>query len=346
MKPIRVGLIGFANPHQKDWLEHFHRHPDVEVVAISDCSPFGTYGGEDHAQRLGVDYYRDYRNLLERSDVDVVSIGSETALHAEQTIAACQAGKHIFYDKPFADTLENGRAIVKAVESAGVKFFMGFHLRLDPIFRRVHQVLLDGILGPIRHIGLVGEWGRSATIHTPWVHNLEAAGGGALINFGVHGLDLIRYWTGDEVAEVYAELGYRTYPEYPVEDAAVVQMRLRGGASVALVTGWGKPLERYTHAYDAHVEVRGQCRTLRADFSAAQHLEVCSEATPYDRTTWITVGGYQHIRAEVVDMFVAYMNGEGKPLASLWDGYRNTELVEAVYRAARQRQPVTLPLVD
>jgi myo-inositol 2-dehydrogenase/D-chiro-inositol 1-dehydrogenase len=346
MKSICVGFIGFANSHQKDWLEHFHRHPDVEVVAISDCSPFGTYGGQDHAQRLGVDYYRDYRNLLERSDVDVVSIGSETALHAEHTIAACQAGKHIFYDKPFADTLENGRAIVKAVESAGVKFFMGFHLRLDPIFRRVRQMLRDGTLGPARHIDLVGEWGRSATIHTPWVHTPEAAGGGALINFGVHGLDLIRYWTGDEVAEVYAELGYRTYPEYPVEDAAVVQMRLRGGASVSLVAGWGKPLERHTHAYDAHVEVRGQYRTLRADFSAAQHLEVCSEATPYDRTTWITVGDYQDIRAEAVDMFVAYINGEGQPLASLEDGYRNAELVEAAYRAARQRQPVTLPLVD
>jgi predicted dehydrogenase len=345
VKSIRVGLIGFANSHQEDWLDQFQRHPDVEVVAISDHSPFGTYGGQDHARRLGVAYYEDFRELLERDDVDVVSVCSETALHAERTVAACQAGKHIFFDKPFADTTEKGRAIVEAVESAGVKFFMGFHLRLDPVFRRVRRALEDGIVGPICHIDLVGEWGRSATIHTPWIHNLEAAGGGALINFGVHGLDLIRYWTGEEVAEVYAELGHRTYPEYAVEDTAVVQMRLRGGASVTLVTGWGKPLDRHTHGYDAHVEVRGHNGTLRADFSSAQHLEVCSETAPFDRTTWITVGGYQNIRAEVVDMFVAYMNGEGQPLASLEDGFRNTELVEAAYRAARQHRPVTLPLV-
>jgi len=346
MKPIRVGLIGFANPHQKDWSDYFHRHPGIKVVAVSDHSPFGTYGGEEHARRLETDYHRDYRDLLRHSDVDVVSICSETALHAEQTVAACRAGKHIFYDKPFADTLENGRTIVEAVESAGVKFFMGFHLRLDPVFRRVRQALAGGMLGPIRHIDLVGEWGRSATIHTSWIHNPEAAGGGALINFGVHGLDLIRYWTGDEVAEVYAELGHRTYPEYPVEDTAVVQMRLRGGATVTLVAGWGKPLERHTHAYDARVEVRGQHGTLHADFSSAQHLEVCSETAPYDRTTWITIGGYQDIRAEAVDMFVAYMNSKGRPLASLEDGYRNTELVEAAYRAARQHRPVTLPLAD
>jgi predicted dehydrogenase len=343
MKPIHIGLIGFANTHQKDWLEHFHRHPDIKVVAISDHSRFGTCGGEEHAKRLGVDYHRDYRDLLKRTDVDVVSICSETMFHAEQTIAACQAGKHIFYDKPFADTLENGRAIVKAVQSAGVKFYMGFHLRLDPVFRRVRQLLADGMLGTIYHIDLIGEWGRSATIHTPWIHNPEAAGGGALINFGVHGLDLVRYWTGDEVSEVYAELGCCTYPEYPVEDTAVVQMRLRGGATVTLIAGWGKPLERYSHAYDARVEVRGQHGTLRANFSAAQHLEVCSETAPYDRTTWITVGGYQNIRAEAVNMFVAYMNGEGPPLASLEDGYRNTELVEAAYQAAHQHCPVTLP---
>ncbi len=345
MKPIGVGLIGFANPHQQVWLEYFHHHPHVEVVAVFDHSPFGDYGGQEHARRLKVDYHQDYHDLLERRDVDLVSICSETALHAEQTVAACQAGKHIFYDKPFADTLEKGRAIVEAVESAGVKFFMGFHLRLDPVFRRVRQVLASGTLGPIRHIDLVGEWGRSATIHTPWMHNPEAAGGGALINFGVHGLDLIRYWSGEEVAEVYAELGHCTYPQYPVEDVAVVQMRLRAGATATLVAGWGKPLKRYTHAYEARVEVRGQRGTLRADFSSAQHLEVCSETAPYDRTTWIVVGG-QDIRAEAVDMLVAYLNGEGQPLASLEDGYRNTELVEAAYRAARQHQPVTLPLAD
>lgn len=162
----------------------------------------------------------------------------------------------------------------------------------------------------------------------------------------MHGLDLVRYWTGDEVTEVYAELGQRTYPEYPVEDTAVVQMLLCGGATVALIAGWGKPVERYSHAYDARVEVRGQHGTLRANFSSAQHLEVCSETVPYDRTTWITVGGYQDIRAEAVDMFVTYMDGEGPPLASLEDGYRNTELVEAAYRAARQHQPVTLPLPE
>lgn len=346
MKSIRVGLIGFANSHQKDWLEHFSHHPNLKVVAISDHSSFGTYSGEDHARRLGVDYHKNYWALLKRNDIDVVSICSETALHAEHTIAACQAGKHIFYDKPFADTLEKGQAIVEAVESAGVKFFMAFHLRLDPVFRRVRQVLQDGILGPVRHIDLVGEWGRSATIHTPWIHNPQAARGGALINFGVHGLDLIRYWTDDEAVEVYAELGHRTYPEYPVEDTAVVQMRLRGGATVTLVAGWGKPLERHTHGYDARVELRGQNGTLRADFSSAQHVEVCSETAPFDRATWIAVGGYQGIRAEVVDRFVAYMRGKDRPLASLEDGFRNTELVEAAYRSARQHQPVTLPLVN
>jgi len=346
MKPIRIGLVGFANSHQKDWLERFHQHPDIQVVAISDHSPFGTHGGEEHARRLEVNYHHDYRDLLARSDIDVVSICSETILHAEQTIAACQAGKHIFYDKPFADTLENARAIVEAVHLAGVKFFMSFHLRLDPVFRQVRQLLADGIVGSVHHIDLVGEWGRSATIHTPWIHNPKASGGGALINFGVHGLDLVRYWTGDEVAEVYAELGHHTYPEYPVEDTAVVQMRLRSGATVSLVAGWGKPLERYSHAYDARVEVVGQRGTLRANFSSAQHLEVCSEAAPYGRTTWITVGGYENIRAQAVDMFVAFMNDEGPPLASLEDGYRNAELVEAAYRAARKHQPVTLPLLE
>ena len=54
MKPIHIGLIGFANTHQKDWLEHFHRHPDIKVVAISDHSRFGTCGGEEHAKRLAV----------------------------------------------------------------------------------------------------------------------------------------------------------------------------------------------------------------------------------------------------------------------------------------------------
>ncbi len=346
MKPLRMGLIGFANSHQCDWAEHFNRHPDVQVIAVSDHSLFGSYQGEEYAGRLRVNYYKDYHDLLARRDVDAVSICSETALHAEQTIAACRAGKHIFFDKPFADTLENARKIVEAVKTAGVHFFMGFHLRLDPDFRLLRQALGERSLGTIHQIDLVGEWGRSSSIHTPWIHNPAAAGGGALINFGVHGLDLIRYITGDEVAEVYAELGNRTYPEYIVEDTAVLQMRLRGGAGVTLIAGWGKPIGRYTHAYDARVEVCGERGVLRAVIGSAQHLEVCSETGLCDRATRVGVGGYESIREEAVNRFVSFMRGQGPPLASLEDGYRSAELVEAAYRAARQHRVVKLPLTD
>ena len=340
MKKIRIGFVGFANGHQNIWFKVFQENEQVEAVAISDRPDFG---GRRLARKMGVAYHDDYRKLMSRTDIDAVVICSETSRHAEQVETACLFKKHILFDKPFADTLIAAERILRAVQKSGVKFMMGFLTRLQPPVVRAREAISGGQLGKVKKILCTGEFGRSPSISVPWMHTNSLSGGGALMNFGVHGLDIIRYLTGAEVAEIFVELSNRIYPEYKIEDNAIATMGLTNGAKAALICGWGKPVGKYHHPYDFRVEILGEKGELKIDLQA-EHLEICSEAKPYDRTTWLDGEDIYDVWRRSAQKFIDYLEGKEEIFCGVMDGYRSAELVVAGYRSAGTGKPIRLPL--
>ncbi len=162
--------------------------------------PRGTASAEKAAQEIGCEFWTDdYRELLARRDIDVVDVTTPNHAHAEIVIAAAQAGKHIYCEKPLAMTVAEGQRMVAVVAQAGVKTQMTFNLRFFPAVARARQLIESGFLGNI--FSFRGRYYRSSYIAADkplsWRLRKDVSGGGALFDLGSHILDLIYYLLGD-----------------------------------------------------------------------------------------------------------------------------------------------------
>ena len=194
--------------HGAGWLstEHIRAYmlnPHCRVVALSSRT-------EERARvrmtECGLDckVYTDYDELLADPEVDCISICTPNHLHAEETIKAAQAGKHVVIEKPVALSLKDMRAMQKAVKKAGVKTVVSFVLRWNPLFDVIKSLLAHRAIGDLYYAEVdywhgIGPWYKQFE----WVYSKEQ-GGSSFLSAGCHAVDAIRYFVGSEVVEVCA----------------------------------------------------------------------------------------------------------------------------------------------
>jgi predicted dehydrogenase len=228
--------------------------PGVEVAALCDIKADRASAA---AQELGIPkVYTDYREMLAQEKLDLVSVCSPNAFHAEMTIAALRAGAHVLCEKPMALTYADAQAMIAASREAGRSLTVGFHNRYRPEMRAVYDALRDGKLGKIyyakasmlRRSGIPG--------YGSWFTNKDLAGGGALMDIGCHILDLALWMLGHPKpvsvsAATYAQFGPRAkglgtwgsdhYPagaRFDVDDLATAFVRFEGGLTLTLEASW------------------------------------------------------------------------------------------------------------
>jgi predicted dehydrogenase len=198
---VRLGIIGCGRVAGERHLPPLLHLPELRVVATADLD------GERSrslAGRLGAaQSFTDYRAILEREDVDAVAILTPTQSHAEIAMAALDAGKHVFVEKPLAMNLEEcDRLIARAGESSR-KVVVGFNLRWHRLVLRAREFLKTGALGHIKAIRSVYTHDRTGEGAPDWHRRLKL-GGGVSLNEAVHHFDLWRYFTGGEVERIFA----------------------------------------------------------------------------------------------------------------------------------------------
>src|SRR4028119_1795402 len=251
-EPLRVGVVG-AGQRGEQHLKNFTRMPNVKAVALAGLE-------EERLQELGGRYgvqnlYRSWEDLVARDDLDVVSIGAPNHLHAPIAIAALEGGRHVLCEKPLARTGAEAEGIVRAAREADRAVHIAFTQRERGDVQALKRHVEEGNLGRIyqakatwmRRNGIPGMGG--------WFTSKEMAGGGPLIDLGVHMVDMALFLMGNPEVEsvscaTYAELGpqgrgggvgqglMHADNPYEVEDLATAFIRLSGGATLALETGW------------------------------------------------------------------------------------------------------------
>jgi predicted dehydrogenase len=251
-EPLRVGVVGLGYAGEQH-LKNFVKMPNVEAVALA--------GLEEHRLReLGGLYrvpnlYRSWEDLVAREDLDVVSIGAPNHLHAPIAIATLTGGRHVLCEKPLARTGAEAEGIVRAAREADRAVHIAFTQRERGDVQALKRHVEEGNLGRIYHAKAT--WMRRNGIPGMggWFTSKEMAGGGPLIDLGVHMVDMALFLMGDPEVEsvscaTYAELGPRGRgwwtgkglmtgdSPYEVEDLATAFIRLSGGATLTLETGW------------------------------------------------------------------------------------------------------------
>ncbi|GAA5032112.1 Gfo/Idh/MocA family oxidoreductase [Actinopolymorpha pittospori] len=251
-RPLRVGVIGLGFAGQAA-LKGFLALPDVDVIALAglEADRLAELGKEHSIPHL----YARWQDLLERDDLDAVSVATPTHLHAPIAIAALEGGRHVLSEKPLARSGEEAQAIVDAAVKANRVLKVCFNHRERGDVAILKRHLDAGQLGRVYYAK--AHWMRRNGIPGmgSWFTNREMAGGGPLIDLGVHMLDMALYLLGEPrvlsaSASTFSELGPRGLggseysakqtvgSAYEVEDLATAFLRLEGGGVLQLETSW------------------------------------------------------------------------------------------------------------
>lgn len=250
--PLRVGVIGLGYGGEMA-LKGYSLLPDVEIVALAGLE-------EDRLQTLGATYnvpnlYHYHHELLSRDDLDAVSVCVPNYLHAPITIEALKRGLHVLCEKPLARTSREAEAMVDAATEADRVLQVVFNHRVRGDVQVLKCYIDEGKLGKIYYAKAYWMRRRGIPGAGTWFVSKEKAGGGPLIDLGVHALDMALYLLGEpEVltvsASTYDELaksGKGIDPKarksgsgnvYEVEDLATAFLRLAGGSTLLLEASW------------------------------------------------------------------------------------------------------------
>lgn len=217
MAALRIALIGCGHMGGIVHLNILRRLPQVEVVALAEPDAQRRDAASRKVPRATA--FADYRGLLDRPEIDAVVICLPNALHADAAINALQRGKHVYLEKPLAINLEEGRKILDAWERSGRVAMIGFNYRFNPLHLEVRRHLQAGLLGEL--IGARSVFSSAPQRTAAWKETRQS-GGGALLDLASHHVDLVRFWFGQDVQDVFASVR----SQRAEADSAMVELRL------------------------------------------------------------------------------------------------------------------------
>jgi len=374
---IDVALIGqkfMGRAHSNAWAQapRFFDLPVVPVmraVAARDGAELGRF-----ADRWG---WREattrWQDLAADGSIRLVDVSTPNHLHAEQSIAMLEAGKHVACEKPLAGTLEDARRMRDAARRRKrQRTFVWFNYRRCPAVAYAHRLVRAGRLGRIYHVRAtyLQSWGGPEA-PLLWRFRKRFAGSGAHGDLNAHIVDLARFLTGDEITEIHGAasrtfIRERTIPgtkrkgRSDVDDCVLFLASFRGGA----VASFEASRLAAGHLNRNTIELNGELGSLRFDFEDMNVLRFCDATQPegergFRRIVCTTAGehpyagcwwpeahglGYEHGFVNMVaDMMRVLGGGEPEvPLPDFEDAYRTQRVLEAALVAARERAAVKL----
>jgi len=326
---------------------------------------------ERAARELGWDEVAtDWREVIERSDIDIIDIATPGDSHAEIAIAAARAGKAVFCEKPLANSVREARQMLAAADRAGVAHMICHNYRRAPAVMLARQLIAEGELGEIRHYRgtYLQDWITDPGFPLVWRLDRKQAGSGALGDIAAHSVDLARFLVG-EIVEVAGHLETfirkRPLPDNPrrfgqvtVDDAAIALVRFAGGAMGTIEASRLAPGRKNYNSF----EINGSRGSVAFDLERLNELELYLESDrprirgfrrvlvteakhPYIKAWWPPghIIGYEHTFVHTVYELLEAMADGRVPEPSFVEGVQNQRVLEAIEKAARTRRWVPVP---
>ncbi len=339
MEQLRFGLIGCGRVAPRH-AESVDALPDARLVAVADVRESRA---AHFAQHYGAEMLTDYRALLARPDVDVVSICTPSGLHAQMAIDALQAGKHVIVEKPIALSLADADRMIAAAAATGRKLCVVLQNRYNPPMQDLRRIVDEGRLGRLLLGNATVRWYRPQEYYEDEWHGTWAMDGGALMNQSIHHIDALQWFMG-RLESVFAFTGTLAH-RMEAEDTGVAVIRFAGGALGSV--------EGSTITYPENIEgsvavfgelgsakIGGTALNRKVVWKVAGELEREREVLTRDQVDPPSIYGTSHQKV-IADMIEA-IRDDRAPKTHGAEARKSLALVLAIYESARTGQPVTI----
>jgi predicted dehydrogenase len=385
MKTLNVGLIGYkfmGRMHTSAWMKaplffDTNIQPVRKLICGIPEAPLREFAAKWGWQECTT----DWREVVERKDIDIVDVAAPTALHHEIAVAAAKAGKHVFCEKPAALTTAQAREMCDAAERSGVVHYLNHNYRRNPAVMLAKRLIDEGRVGRIFHwrSAYLQSWIIDPGFPLTWHLRKEDAGMGPQIDLGSHSVDLARFLVG-EISEVTAMtsqfISERPLPDeaaagtfkgvaqqgqqkgkVTVEDAAFMVVRFENGAMGSIETTRFATGRKNYNTF----EIYGDRGSILFNQERMNELEFFSQADPAYaqgyRTILATepehayVGhwwppghiiGYEHAFVHAVADFLKAIDEHKKIEPNFRDGVKVMEVLEAGIKSAETGRMVSL----
>ncbi|MCY0876855.1 MAG: Gfo/Idh/MocA family oxidoreductase [Firmicutes bacterium] len=334
---VRFGIVGCGTVSPLH-AESMAACPYTELVAVSDvqagrATEFAAEHGVKHT-------FTDYRELLQSGLVDAVSVCTPSGLHGEVAIAAAQAGRHVLCEKPLEIRAETLTAMIAAADKGQIKLGAVYQRRGLALTQRIKSAIDAGVLGPLVLCDAYLKYYRGQAYYDSagWRGTYAMDGGGALMNQGVHGVDMIQ-WLGGGIRKVYARAAALAR-NIEVEDTAVAVVEFHSGAFGVIEGATTVYPERSTR-----FELHGERGTIVFDDQGLQQWQVrdVGDVTEAERGEPEQIAGIHsvgHYRF-VEDMARAILE-DREPLVPGREARKAVDIILAIYESARTGREVVL----
>ena len=341
---ISIGIIGCGRIAQAVHIPILMRLRGARITALAD--PDATRLSQASALAPHAARFPDYARLLATADVNAVVVSAPPALHSEVAIAALQADKNVYLEKPLATTLEDAERVCDVWRSSGRVGMIGFNYRFNRLYQEARKHLSSGSVGPL--VAVRSIFSTTSDRLPDWTRS-RSSGGGALLDLASHDIDLIHFLFGRDAVDVSADL--RSLENE--HDTAVLQMRLADGVPVQLIAAIGT-------AEEALLEIYGQ----RGKITVNRYQGLAANVSGQRATGWLgklwssapTVRDLpyfaQKLRAPMhepsfavaLEHFLGAIRGRHPAGPDFHDGYRSLSVILAAEESARAGRLETIEL--
>ena len=342
MKKLRAGIVGCGNISPMHYLS-VKALDCAEVAAVCDIKEDRAI---EKATELGCQYYTDYKEMIQKADIDVVHICTPHYLHAPVAIYAANAKKNILTEKPMSISLSDAEAMIAAAKDNGVTLGVIFQNRYNAGSILVKNAIESGELGRILAGRAIVTWDRSDEYYSKsdWKGTWDKEGGGVIIDQAIHTLDLMRWLIGSEIEYIDANIANRAHEKIEVEDMAEGVIKYKNGVVAGFYT-----INYYT--YDAPVEIELHCEKgvvkITADRSHIKFFdgrELIADKNPNETFDYGNGAkgywGVNHIK-QISNYYKCLLDGT-KPDITGDEAIKTQRMICAIYESGKTHKRVVL----
>ncbi len=329
---LRYCIVGLGRISMKHFMPGCKMSQSSQVTALVS-------GHRDKAEAQAAEYgipskniysYENFDEISKNAEIDAVYIALPNSMHAEYTIRAANAGKHVFCEKPMATTVRDSEAMINACKAAGKKLMIAYRCQYEPMNLKAIQLIRSGALGKIQAIESANGFNETAG---EWRLNRKLAGGGPLMDVGIYSLNACRYLTGEEPAkiEAYSSVIDRDGRFDEVEENVSWTMRFPSGIVASCNTTYGAPMEGYFRVHGSkgtlHMEPAFgyQGIRLKTQIKGQEPTDEPSEQKDPEQ-----------FKVEA-DYFAECVANDKQPRSSGEEGLRDMRLMETIYKTSGLR---------